>query len=166
MTLAKLMKAPAPQLSRLLVIASCAGGLLVGMGMFTFHTAKGTSYLSNDPKTCINCHVMREQYESWGKSSHHDVATCNDCHVPHAFVGKWLAKAEHGWNHSKAFTTGNYHDPIEVKPKSFHDLLENCQCCHGDITSEISAHHHKPGQEPLNCVRCHSNVGHSARGAF
>ncbi len=166
MKLIHLLKAPGPKLSRLLMVAGCVGGILFGMGAFTFHTAKGTSYMSNDPKTCVNCHVMREQYESWEKSSHHDIATCNDCHVPHAFVGKWLAKAEHGWNHSKAFTTGDYHDPIQVKPKSFRDLLENCQRCHDDIASEISAHQSKPGQEPLNCIRCHSNVGHGARGSF
>jgi cytochrome c nitrite reductase small subunit len=166
MKLVNILKTSGYRHRHLLMIAGCAGGTLLGMGAFTFHTAKGTSYLSNDPNACINCHVMREQHESWQKSSHHGIATCNDCHVPHSFVRKWLAKAEHGWNHSKAFTTGDYHDPIEVKPKSFHDLLENCQRCHGDLTSEISAHQSGPGQDPLNCVRCHSNVGHSARGSF
>lgn len=166
MKLATFLKKPSPKICRLLLIAGCAGGAVFGMGAFTFHTAKGTSYLSNDPNACVNCHVMRDQHESWQKSSHHAVATCNDCHVPHTFFRKWLAKAEHGWNHSAAFTTQNFHEPIEVKPKSFHDLQENCIRCHTEITSEISDHKTLSDRDPLNCIRCHSNVGHSARGPF
>jgi cytochrome c nitrite reductase small subunit len=109
---------------------------------------------------------MREQHESWQKSSHHAVATCNDCHVPHSFIRKWLAKAEHGWNHSYAFTTQDFHEPIQVKPKSFHDLQENCIRCHTEITSEIADHKTLSDKDSLNCIRCHSNVGHSARGPF
>ena len=143
--------------------ATCAAGLLLGMGGFTFHTAKGTSYLSNDPQACANCHIMREPYDSWQKSSHHAVATCNDCHVPHGFFSKWMAKAEHGWNHSYAFTTQNFHEPIQIKEKSFHDLQENCLRCHGELTSEISGHRTLTDDDPLNCIRCHSRVGHQAR---
>ena len=40
-------------------------GALIGVGGFTFAYARGTSYLTNDPKACLNCHVMREQYEGW-----------------------------------------------------------------------------------------------------
>jgi cytochrome c nitrite reductase small subunit len=157
---------PGPKLRRVLIVGGCAVGVLFGMGAFTFHTAKGTSYMSNDPNACINCHVMREQHDSWQKSSHHAVATCNDCHVPHNFVAKWMAKAEHGWNHSYAFTTQKFHDPIEVKPKSFKDLQQNCIRCHGEITSEIADHKNLTDKDPINCIRCHSNVGHSARGPF
>lgn len=58
-------------------------GAFVGTVGYTAHYAKATSYLSNDPKACINCHVMNEQYDGWSSSSHHARATCNDCHVPH-----------------------------------------------------------------------------------
>ena len=80
--------------------------------------------------------------------------------------GGWMAKAEHGWNHSYAFTTQDFHDPIEVKPKSFKDLQRNCIRCHGEITSEIADHKNLTDQDPINCIRCHSNVGHRARGPF
>ena len=112
------------RLRRSLFLGLCAGGVLLGMGGFTFHTAKGTSYMSDNPAACVNCHVMRDQHDSWQKSSHHAVASCNDCHVPHGFVRKWLAKAEHGWNHSYAFTTQDFHEPIQIKKKSFDDLQE------------------------------------------
>lgn len=133
------------------------------MGGFTFHTAKGTSYLSDDPRACANCHVMRDPYDSWQKSSHHAVATCNDCHVPHGFLSKWIAKGEHGWNHSVAFTTQNFHEPIQIKRKSFEDLQDNCLRCHGELTSEIAGHRTLTDDDPLNCIRCHSRVGHQGR---
>src|SRR5262245_623919 len=53
-------------------------GVLVGIGGYTVHYAGALSYLSDDPKACVNCHIMREQYDGWQKASHHAVATCND----------------------------------------------------------------------------------------
>jgi|GEM_PF-3283792 len=81
-------------------------GILVGVGVFTFGYADGAAYLSSDPAVCTNCHVMRENYDGWVKSSHGKVAVCNDCHAPHDAIGKWTTKAVNGWNHSLAFTTG------------------------------------------------------------
>lgn len=166
MKIAQFFKKPTPMVAWLLVVAAGACGGLAGMGGFTFHTAKGTSYLSDNPAACVNCHIMRDQHDSWQKSSHHSVASCNDCHVPHSFMRKWVAKAVHGWNHSKAFTTQDFHEPIQVKKRSFNEIQENCLRCHSEITSEITDHHQLTDKDPLNCIRCHSNVGHSARGPF
>ena len=55
-----------------------AVGVIAGCGMYTVRYAKGLSYLSNDPKACMNCHVMTDHYDSWVKASHHKVASCND----------------------------------------------------------------------------------------
>ena len=85
-------------------------GLLLGIGGFTFKYAEGLSYLSADPKACVNCHIMTPQYDSWQKSSHHTVATCVDCHLPHTFIPKYIAKAENGYHHSLAFTTQKFQD--------------------------------------------------------
>jgi cytochrome c nitrite reductase small subunit len=57
-------------------------GVLVGIGSYTFGYAKGGSYFSSDPRACVNCHIMREPYDSWQHASHHAVATCVDCHDP------------------------------------------------------------------------------------
>ena len=94
-----------------LVLCALLGALL-GLGSYTFVYAEGTSYLSNDPRACVNCHVMREQYDAWQKTSHHAAATCNDCHVPQDLFGKYLAKAIHGYRHSKAYTFEDFHEPI------------------------------------------------------
>src|SRR5262244_970760 len=57
-------------------------GMAVGLGVYTFGYAKGASYLMNNPASCANCHIMKEQYDGWLMSSHRAVATCNDCHTP------------------------------------------------------------------------------------
>jgi cytochrome c nitrite reductase small subunit len=47
---------------------------------------------------------MTEQYTAWIKSGHRHAATCVECHPPHAGIGKWVAKADHGFRHSTAST--------------------------------------------------------------
>lgn len=133
-------------------------GILFGLGIFTFSYAEGLSYFSNDPSTCINCHIMRDQFEGWNHSSHQEVATCNDCHTPHRFPDKWLVKGLNGWNHSRAFTTGDFAEPIQITEFNAKIAYENCIDCHQTALSFInsSANH----EAELNCVGCHGNVGH------
>jgi cytochrome c nitrite reductase small subunit len=79
------------------VALSCVLGMLIGVGSFTFGYGKGWSYLSNNPMTCANCHVMQGHYDSWQNSSHRHVAVCNDCHLPHNAIGKWVTKPDNGF---------------------------------------------------------------------
>jgi cytochrome c nitrite reductase small subunit len=140
------------------VILGAAFGFVIGLGLFTFHYAEGTSYLSNDPKACVNCHIMQDQYDSWQTSSHHAIATCNDCHVPHDLIGKYIAKAENGYHHSKGFTFQDFHEPIQIKAKNARILQENCLRCHAQFVHDIVDTH---GPSSLSCVHCHADVGHS-----
>jgi cytochrome c nitrite reductase small subunit len=141
------------------ILLSILMGALLGAGGYAFYYAQGSSYLSNDPNACVNCHIMREQFDGWKKASHHAVATCNDCHVPHNFTGKWLTKAGNGYHHSEAFTFQDFHEPIRIRAESAALLNANCLYCHGDYVREITAHRVVNDNE-LNCVRCHSNAGH------
>jgi cytochrome c nitrite reductase small subunit len=141
------------------VSLACLVGLLLGTGGFTFYYAEGGSYLSNDPRACVNCHIMREQYDGWQKASHHAAATCNDCHVPHDFVGKYLTKLDNGYHHSRAFTLQDFHEPIQIRPANRQVLNQNCVQCHAELTSEIRFHG-IAAAEPMDCVRCHDAVGH------
>lgn len=134
-------------------------GACLGLGAFTFDYAEGTSYLSNDPKACVNCHIMREQYDSWQKGPHHANAMCNDCHVPHDFMGKYLTKMDHGYRHSKGFTFQNFHEPIQIKPSSLKVVEDNCIRCHTSMVGEFVAHAQVKG-EHVSCIHCHSNAGH------
>jgi formate-dependent nitrite reductase cytochrome c552 subunit len=68
-------------------------GLGVGMASYTFLYAQGWSYLTNNPATCTNCHIMQDHYDARVKSSHRAVATCNDCHTPANIVAKYYTKA-------------------------------------------------------------------------
>ncbi len=134
-------------------------GVLLGTGAFTVRYAEGFSYLSSDPKACVNCHIMRDQYDGWQKASHHGVATCNDCHVPHALIPKYLVKAENGFWHSKGFTLQDFPEPIRLRAVSSRILQANCLHCHRDLVGDILGHGSGPG-ETTNCVHCHAAVGH------
>jgi cytochrome c nitrite reductase small subunit len=137
----------------------CALGAPVGVGAFTFIYAKGFSYLSSDPRACVNCHVMHEQYDAWTKSGHRHTATCVECHLPHEGLAKWVAKADHGFRHSVAFTVQNFKEPIEITPRDRLLVQDNCVRCH---ESFVHAVFRSPGpaREALDCLRCHAGAGH------
>lgn len=143
------------------VLAAASIGILGGLGAFTFGYGDGAAYLVNDPAVCANCHVMQAHFDSWAKSSHKDVATCNDCHLPHDKVGKWVTKADNGFFHSLAFTTNDFHEPIQIKDRNRRVTQNACLHCHGDYVNDMRPAQH--GGDMLNCVHCHSNVGHSLR---
>lgn len=142
----------------LAIIAGMFIGAGAGVGTYTFWYAHGASYMTDDPAACANCHIMDDHYDSWLKSSHHHVAVCNDCHTPHNFVGKYLSKAENGFNHSWAFVTGWFHEPIQITPKNREITEQACRHCHSDIVQAIDPLH-ALGQA-LSCLQCHGNVGH------
>ncbi len=146
-------------------------GILLGAGGYTFYYARGTSYLSNDPQACVNCHIMREQFDGWRQGSHHATATCNDCHLPHdnPVHALWV-KAGNGYRHSKAFTLQDFAEPIRIRPSNSAVLEDNCLRCHAGMIDAITAHGplgasadpHR-GDELQGCVRCHADVGHGPR---
>lgn len=140
------------------LVLSIAIGAFLGLSISTFDYAEGTSYLSNDPAACVNCHIMRDQYDGWSKGPHHARATCNDCHVPHDLVGKYLVKGEHGFRHSKGFTLQDFHEPIQIKASSLEVVQNNCVRCHAGMVAEITSHASR--EHAMDCVRCHANVGH------
>ena len=137
-------------------------GLFFGMGLYTFTYGRGFSYLSSDPKACINCHIMQDEYDSWQKGTHHTAARCVDCHLPQSFVPKYIAKADEGWRHSKAFTLQDFHEPIRITPHDSLILQDNCVRCHGDFVHAILVGG-TTAEDLVKCVHCHQGVGHGAR---
>ena len=138
-------------------------GVCGGLGFFTFGYGGGHAYLGNDPAACANCHVMQSNYDSWLKSSHHSVATCNDCHLSHHPVGKWITKADNGFFHSLAFTTGDYKDPIQIKPRNSRVTQHACLYCHQELVDHMLPA--EEGGDMLSCVQCHASVGHALHKA-
>ena len=157
---------------RLLVLAALLGGA-VGVAGFTFQYAAGLSYLSTDPKACVNCHIMNEQFDAWRKGPHHAAATCYDCHLPTTFPEKYVAKARNGYHHSVGFTfqpassTGApgeqlfFQEPVRIKPGNSQILQDNCLRCHGDLVHQV-VRGSTDAQGAIRCVHCHRGVGHGA----
>jgi cytochrome c nitrite reductase small subunit len=142
-----------------ILVLGIAVGVRAGIGGYTFVYARGGSYLTNDPRACANCHVMNEQYDAWEKGRHHHVAVCNDCHTPHNLIGKYATKGLNGWHHSWAFTSGDFHEPIQITKRNRKITEQTCRDCHGEIVQQID--HHSAGSQAISCIRCHRDVGHA-----
>jgi cytochrome c nitrite reductase small subunit len=78
--------------------------------------------------------------------------------LPHDFVGKYIAKADNGYRHSKAFTFMDFHEPIQITPRNARILQDNCLRCHGELVESILST--GPHGEGVACVHCHRDVGH------
>lgn len=140
------------------LLVAAVAGVLMGIGAFTWVYAKGFSYLTDDPAACANCHVMQDHYDGWLKSSHRNAAGCNDCHTPAGFFDKYYTKALNGWNHSVAFTTGNFPDPLRITERNRGVTEGACRKCHGDMVEAMVGR--TDGTEFPSCIRCHREVGH------
>ena len=139
------------------LLLSASMGLAAGIGGYTFFYAHGTSYLTNDPAACTNCHVMNDQFGAWTKSSHRAVATCNDCHTPHGLVGKYTTKGLNGFWHSFYFTTGAYPETIQITGRNRTVTEGACRRCHAAIIDQMVG---ARSGDDVECLRCHRSVGH------
>ncbi|MFO7447338.1 MAG: cytochrome c nitrite reductase small subunit [Ignavibacteriaceae bacterium] len=154
---------PPPQW-RVPVIISA--GVLFGIGFVILHIANATSYLSDNPRACINCHVMTTQYASWQRSSHARVATCNDCHVPQDnFIRTYAFKASDGLRHATMFTFRLEPQVIKIKEAGANVVQENCERCHGNqvhrtyLSRPINLNEREDGVGKF-CWDCHRETPH------
>jgi cytochrome c nitrite reductase small subunit len=114
-------------------------GIFTGILLLIFRVSLAASYLSDEPKTCINCHVMYPQYASWMKGSHGHVATCSDCHVPQDnFFRKYYFKGSDGLRHATFFTMRWEPQVIQIKNAGISVVQENCIRCHQDLVDMTS----------------------------
>lgn len=141
-------------------------GIIAGIGFLIFHISRASSYLSDDPKTCINCHVMYPQYATWSHSSHREAALCNDCHVPQDnFFRTYYFKAMDGLRHSSIFTMRWEPQIIQIKEAGRNVVQENCIRCHRDMADmvsivEVTSDNYEEGKGK-RCWDCHREVPHS-----
>jgi cytochrome c nitrite reductase small subunit len=143
----------------LITLLCCSIGFLLGMGSYAFTIGRGFSYFKNDPNACMNCHIMREQFNTWQRSSHRNVTTCNTCHAPENFFMEYLYKAENGFSHGLKFTTGNFIEPIRIRKHNFDVTMKACFRCHSALMD--STLHQQGIEEGITCLHCHKDVGHS-----
>ena len=137
----------------------------LGLGFYVFKLSNAASYLSDDPKACINCHLMTPQYITWNHSSHREVAHCNDCHVPQDnMFNKYFFKAKDGLYHSSIFTLRAEPQVIKALEPSMEVVQNNCIRCHEDrvVDSKLQASvvDHAGHRTDRTCWECHREVPH------
>lgn len=140
-------------------------GTIVGVSLFILKISKAGSYLSDEPETCVNCHIMAPQYATWNHSSHREIATCNDCHVPHNNVfNKYYFKAMDGLRHATMFTLRKEPQVIMIREAGQEVVQNNCIRCHSDLVldSKIAAWNQTFNHEKTErqCWECHREVPH------
>lgn len=160
----KLIQALRPPANwKTVAIIVVAAGL--GLVFYLFYASNAVSYLSDDPMTCVNCHVMTPQYATWYHSSHREAAHCNDCHVPHNnVVNKYFFKAKDGMRHATMFTLRKEPQVIYIKDAGLKVVQENCKRCHINENQKVGllkltgeAHLNSDGKV---CWSCHREVPH------
>ena len=119
-------------------------GIMAGSAAFIFRASRAYSYLSDDPETCMNCHIMAPQFATWSHSSHRGKANCNDCHVPHNNVfNKYYFKAKDGLRHATIFTLRKEPQVIFIREAGIGVVKDNCVRCHN---------------QQQTCMQCHIKI--------
>lgn len=160
----KLMKHFLPPLSWRLPVGIVIS-IFLGLFIFIFYISNASSYLSDDPKTCVNCHIMAPEYATWMHSSHRQWTNCNDCHVPHNNVfNKYFFKAKDGMRHATMFTLRLEPQVIHIKEAGKAVVQQNCIRCHSNLLtdSKVNSIHAQftSNREERVCWECHREVPH------
>lgn len=140
-------------------------GVFAGITAYALLVSNAVSYMSDNPATCVNCHVMGPQYATWFHSSHRENATCNDCHVPQDnIIRHYVFKAGDGLRHATIFTLDTTPDPIVMHEAGQRVVQANCQRCHDHTNQHVTAgqtnwDQAQKGQGNL-CWDCHRDVPH------
>ena len=140
-------------------------GMIGGIGLLRLYDGNATSYLSDDPRACMNCHVMAPQFATWERSSHARVTVCNDCHVPHTSpIAKYAFKAMDGTRHSFMFTFRMEPQVIRIHDAGTAVVQQNCIRCHSSLTQNVKERfvtldEQKHGGGKL-CWECHRETPH------
>ncbi|MBN1916294.1 MAG: cytochrome c nitrite reductase small subunit [Verrucomicrobia bacterium] len=140
-------------------------GVFAGVVLLLVHTSRATSYLSDKPEVCINCHVMEPECAGWTHGSHHTAATCSDCHLPHDnLVHKYIVKGRLGTWHAWVFTWNTQPQAIRPHALSVNTVQANCIRCHDMVVNSTRLverpEHASWAESDALCARCHRDVGH------
>lgn len=150
---------------RWLIPVILAAAIFIGLSFYSVYLSKASSYLSDNPQTCINCHIMVPQFATWNHSSHREVANCNDCHVPHTNIfSHYYFKAKDGLRHATIFTLRAEPQVIHIKEAGIGVVHQNCIRCHEQLligaeqqVNNIAFHSER---ETRLCWECHRETPH------
>lgn len=140
-------------------------GILSGLSIFSFRISKAHSYLSDNPKSCVNCHIMAPQYTTWNHSAHREVTHCNDCHVPHNnLFNKYYFKAKDGLRHATIFTLRKEPQVIFIHEEGQEVVQANCIRCHSNTITDSKVlaltHEYHSARSERKCWECHRETPH------
>lgn len=140
-------------------------GIFAGLFLLAFYVSNAPSYLSDDPKTCVNCHVMAPQYATWFHSSHREQTHCNDCHTPNDnFFNHYLFKAQDGLRHATIFTLRAEPQVIKIKEAGRVAVQENCVRCHEQLLTDwrltAMKNTYRNDWKNRQCWNCHRETPH------
>lgn len=140
-------------------------GIFFGLVFFLVYVSKAPSYLSDDPRTCVNCHIMAPEYTTWYHSSHRQYTVCNDCHVPHDNIFRtYYFKAKDGLRHATIFTFRAEPQVIFMHDPGKKVVQENCKRCHEYLNQSVSLINATLETAEMNegrlCWSCHQEVPH------
>jgi len=136
-----------------------------GLFLYLVYISNAPSYLSDNPKTCVNCHIMTPQYATWSHSSHKSVTNCNDCHVPHNNVfNKYFFKAKDGMRHATIFTLRAEPQVIFIKEAGKEVVHQNCIRCHENLIHDSKLARYSTDinhfRKDRKCWDCHRETPH------
>jgi cytochrome c nitrite reductase small subunit len=139
--------------------------IFIGLFIFSFYISNASSYLGDNPETCVNCHIMAPQYSTWHHSSHREKTHCNDCHVPqNNFLNKYYFKAKDGLRHATIFTLRKEPQVIFIKEDGREVVHQNCIRCHSEMLtdSKLLAYNSETHLFRMNrkCWDCHRETPH------
>ena len=139
--------------------------IFIGLSAYSVYLSKASSYLSDNPQTCVNCHIMVPQFATWNHSSHREVASCNDCHVPHNNkFAHYYFKAKDGLRHATIFTLRAEPQVIHIKEEGIKVVQQNCIRCHEHLLltaqQQISNKDYHSERESRLCWECHRETPH------
>ncbi len=117
---------------------------LLGLIIYLFYVSRAYSYLSDNPSTCVNCHIMGVQYASWFHSSHRNITDCNACHVPQDNIfSHYYFKAKDGLRHATIFTLRKEPQVIHIKEAGIRVVQKNCERCHNHLINQIEENNNR-----------------------
>ncbi len=135
-------------------------GMAAGLAIVVARVANATSYLSDAPEVCLNCHVMTNAYATWQRGSHARVAKCVDCHLPQSNIIAQLAfKAADGMKDSYVFLT--HQEPQVPRLSAVRVVQANCLRCHHRQFEMVRL----AGVSERKCWDCHNNI-HGSIGSL
>lgn len=140
-------------------------GVFTGLFTYAVYVSKAHSYLSDNPSTCVNCHIMTPEFATWEHSAHREYTTCNDCHVPQDNIFRtYYFKAQDGLRHATIFTLRAEPQVIKIKEAGQRVVQENCIRCHSHLITDhktlaYTDQYHE-FRKDRQCWDCHKTVPH------